>query len=447
MVVELMDIPSFSYLIVVPFLESIDALSLRIVSSRLKAIIDDDAELIWTHFVQQDFGLVDTTKTLAVAPRSPEAPSIFGTTAEHSTIVVKSPFECWKQWKRVTLRFFGESNRNLNASFFLRAAKFWQTIESWCKNHGEFGSGVLETLVPGKAHHDWPVYFQNTPSFDAAQALYSFYSGQKRGYPQFALLGGWSAYSFLRVTVLSQPSLAPIPGTHMTIATCFPSDGIVYYVNQLTGNVENSVRNPCPPSGVDNMLVWLEEFAHRLQEGEYKLGVLVEKSQSITHYPQLPPRATRAVTRGVEVVASSVWIPKDSLFVYSIRIRLLRSNEDGYEPNRGFETCQLMSRHWRLINRGRPENVDGEGLIGMYPLLREGGYRNDSGDSAAHVVAGINEESVFSYQSMVEDNCSGTMSGFFTFVPGSIVEPTGMPFDVQVASFPLDRNPEFIYTY
>ena len=447
MVVELIDIPSFPFLIVVPYLDSADTLSLRLVSSRANVIIDDDAELIWTHFVQQDFGLVDTTRSLAVAPRSPQAPSIFGTTAENSIITVKSPFECWKQWKRVKMRFFGESNRNLNASFFLRAAKFWQTIELWCKNNGEFGNGVLETLVHGGAHHEWPVNFQNTPSFDAAQALYSFYSGQERGHPQFALLGGWSAYSFLRVTVLSQPSLAPMPGTHMTIATCFPSDGIVYYVNGVTGNVENSVRNPCPPSGVDNILVWLEEFARRLEDGEYKLGALVEESQSITHYPQLPPRATRAVTRGVEVVASSEWIPKDSLFVYSIRIRLLRSYEDGYDLNRGFETCQLMSRHWRLTRQGRPENVNGDGLIGMYPLLREGGYRSDSGDSVAHVLAGINEKSVFSYESMVEDNCSGTMSGFFTFVPGSIMEPTGVPFDVQVASFPLDRNPEFMYSY
>jgi F-box protein 3 len=126
-------------------------------------------------------------------------------------------------------------------------------------------------------------------------------------------------------------------------------------------------------------------------------------------------------------------------------MRLLVPSDDGYEPNRGFETCQLKSRHWTLFVEGREQTVDGDGAIGMYPLLREGSYREDSGQSATQVEPGDDQLGVFSYQSMANDNSEGQMRGYFTFVPGSLAEPTGVPFDVEVAPFPLDRNPEFFF--
>ena len=58
-------------------------------------------------------------------------------------------------------------------------------------------------------------------------------------------------------------------------------------------------------------------------------------------------------------------------------------------------------RHWRLTAEGREERVDGDGVIGVYPLLREGSYRRDSGPSATCVAAGDDEPGVFSYQSIV----------------------------------------------
>ena len=48
---------------------------------------------------------------------------------------------------------------------------------------------------------------------------------------------------------------------------------------------------------------------------------------------------------------------------------------------RGFETCQLRTRHWRITDaRGRVERVDGASVIGKFPLLRDGGWRDDSQD-------------------------------------------------------------------
>jgi len=444
-----LDIPSFSFLIVLPYLDSQDALSLRRVSSRSKELIDEDSELLWAHFLVVDFGLDDATRTLRVEPWD-RGPSIFGTSGRNSVVSQASPFECWKQWKRANERFWGASgnSRNINASFFLRAAVFWETMEHWCMRHGSFGRNIMLTLRDGETSYEWPPHFQNLAGLDAIQAVYAFYSGQDddNTLPRYGLLGGWSAYSLVRMSMLSRPGRK---STHVTLATCCPKDGTSYALDPLTGNISHPLRNPCPPLGFESVLCWLEEYCRRLKQGEYQVGSLGQQFgsiQVISHYPQLPPHTSRAVTRGVEVVASSIWSPSDSIFAYSIRIRLLVPTDDEYDTNRGFETCQLKTRHWRLTRGGRPDNVDGDGLIGKYPLLSEGTYRDDSGMSAAQIVVGAVEQGVFAYQSMVQSDCDGPMRGFFTFVPGSIEEPTGVPFDVDVAPFPLDRNPEYMYT-
>jgi len=52
----------------------------------------------------------------------------------------------------------------------------------------------------------------------------------------------------------------------------------------------------------------------------------------------------RAVTRGVEVIASSIYVPEMRMHIFSIRIRLLAPDDsDEYmsPEQRGFETCQI----------------------------------------------------------------------------------------------------------
>jgi uncharacterized protein affecting Mg2+/Co2+ transport len=449
MMADLLEIPSFAFLVVIPYLASDDALSLRLVCRRAMELIDEESDLIWTHFVTHDFCLPDATRTLRLCPTvSPTlaqaGPSIFGTRGSNAIILAESPFQCWKQWKRVRDRFYGDCPRNIQATYFLRSAMFWEKIENWCLANSAFGARVQNSLRRGASYGSWirNQSFCHEPGFEATFAIFSFYAGQKTDTPpSYGLLGGWSAYSSGSLCSLGQHSFS---GSRLSIAfPCFPHS---FDVNPLTGNIEHPVRNPCPPTGFDNALVWLEEYARRLERGEYQLGIFSRSFPAIMQFPQLPPLSCRAVTRGVCVEASAMWSPSDCVFVYSIRMRLLVPCDDGYEPNRGFETCQLMSRHWTLLVEGREEYVDGDGAIGMYPLLREGSYREDSGQSATQVETGNDELGFFSYESMVEDNCEGHMRGFFTFVPGSLAKPTGDPFDVEVAPFPLDRNPEFFFT-
>ena len=135
-------------------------------------------------------------------------------------------------------------------------------------------------------------------------------------------------------------------------------------------------------------------------------------------------------------------------FIYNIRIRLLQphdnntvAEEDGgiylTPKERGFETCQLRSRHWQICNTetGESSDVHGQGVIGMYPILEEGGY-TDGGERL---------DGTFQYQSCTGPMRKGYFQGSLEFVPGSIDSPTGPPFQVELKPFLLDNEPTFLY--
>jgi uncharacterized protein affecting Mg2+/Co2+ transport len=186
---------------------------------------------------------------------------------------------------------------------------------------------------------------------------------------------------------------------------------------------------PChPSSGGQFLLMWLEEYLRRLQEGVYVFQPpdLSEEDHSrpsrpdtsrpmmISTYPVKPLYnplsagteggggggggggetrrnlgASRSVTRNIEVLACPAYIPEKSdpakrnfFWSYSVRLRSLSPGEQGYDPSVRSGTCQLESRHWVIHEpkgehpdhqQGYTQSVDGEGVIGLYPLLRVGG--------------------------------------------------------------------------
>ena len=90
--------------------------------------------------------------------------------------------------------------------------------------------------------------------------------------------------------------------------------------------------------------------------------------------------------------------------------------------------CQLKSRRWVIKDPskpGRDEIVEGEAVIGAYPILEVG------------------EES-FQYESCTGITSGGSMSGSFFFFPGTLSKPTGPRFEVFVPSFPL-IVPDFVH--
>jgi uncharacterized protein affecting Mg2+/Co2+ transport len=79
--------------------------------------------------------------------------------------------------------------------------------------------------------------------------------------------------------------------------------------------------------------------------------------------------------------------------------------------------AQLESRHWRGHSTDEKGNavqslvVDGEAVVGSFPLLKPGAKCN--------------------YTSCCHGKFGDTMDGWFTFVPGSLREPRGERFAVK----------------
>jgi len=173
---------------------------------------------------------------------------------------------------------------------------------------------------------------------------------------------------------------------------------------------------PCHPYVTDTsrcyLFDWLDEYMNRLEEGVYTYQPLdltdpMRRYQHARHHPlrepyiislfpqkplynrsnpasMEPPNygSTVSVSRGVELVACPAFIPDRSdpirrnfFWSYSIRMRLLRNhNSRPIELNK----CQLLSRHWTIYEPptfdsldtgGRFQQVDGEAVVGHFPIL------------------------------------------------------------------------------
>jgi ApaG protein len=119
----------------------------------------------------------------------------------------------------------------------------------------------------------------------------------------------------------------------------------------------------------------------------------------------------RATTRGIEVRVTPRFLEERSspdkgqyFWAYTIEI-----------VNRGSETVQLQSRHWRITDAmGRTQEVRGAGVVGEQPVLKPG--------------------QSFEYTSGVPlTTASGFMAGTY-----GMVSAKGERFDIEIPAFWLD---------
>lgn len=228
-------------------------------------------------------------------------------------------------------------------------------------------------------------------------------------------------------------------------------------------------------TSVPNLLSWFALFASRLNDGYYRTTKqsfppstpamcvsLVPRATSPTSAPPgssenllrallgarsvvlnrieaSAPRVTLEITRGVEVRASSIFMPEQGgQWTYCIRIRLLSTVG---ERERGFKTCQLIRRHWviQAEDEEEPHRVSGNGVIGKFPLLFDnGGFRDDQQTYHGTIRRGMRCDGEFIYQSQTGNiGRYGSFGGELEFVPGSIEDPEGPPFRVQVGTMAM----------
>jgi ApaG protein len=119
----------------------------------------------------------------------------------------------------------------------------------------------------------------------------------------------------------------------------------------------------------------------------------------------------RTSTRQIEVEVAPRFLsdrssPENGYFFWAYTITL---------TNRGSETVQLKTRHWRITDaNGRLQEVRGEGVVGEQPVLKPGDH--------------------FEYTSGVP---LPTPSGFMVGTYG-MVTTGGERFDIDIPAFSLD---------
>jgi F-box protein 3 len=195
-------------------------------------------------------------------------------------------------------------------------------------------------------------------------------------------------------------------------------------------------------AAADGVLCWFEAYAEALGEGRFGVEEIypeVPHSSGICLFPRLPILA--AVTHSIKVTASSLFIPELShldansalellyFFAYSIRFSLTSGLEGSQEekeeadgvPPAPLTECQLSDRHWVIRNSaGLVESeVQGDGVIGLYPILRHG-------------------DPEFVYQSCTHQrDPEGIMGGDFTFVEGTLATPGPRTIKARCPAFRL----------
>lgn len=446
---------------------------------------------MWQLRLLLDFGIDTSTQNdwktvLNVKFPDPRATALFGVdfASDNFLLEQESAFEVWKYWVKANGRV-GLGECTIYAPYFLRAAKFWKNFSQWSQRPENVDVGTRIRGSLGTAYEEFPRILrlfrpmERTSPKMAMLSVYAFTSGQGQQFRAAnafdGLFGGYQAYGYYSNMSLVAPTEEQIGsdmtntmytvandllGREQSIQKMIVVDGTIGGVHLRTDI--GASRSQTAAAAPDEFLSWLEDYANCLLTGIYRadtMGTHPREPTAISLFPQpslqdpplrptsetIPAVVSRAVTRGIEVMASAVFSPQGMNqfgFIYSIRIRLLLPGEEGYMTGsqRGFTRCQLDARCWRITNAqtGNTDVVQGNGVIGMYPVLREGGYTN--GGEA------LSFDGTFQYQS-----CSGSLpsggsfEGHITFVPGTLRDPVGEPFEVKVNPFQL--NPKARYQY
>ncbi|KAF8645555.1 hypothetical protein HU200_066147 [Digitaria exilis] len=416
------------------------AAALACASTRLRAAVADES--LWRRFCAEDLGLD--------APIDPDG----------------RPLPSFQVAYKVWLESFGMYPLPL----VKRVKEFWNSMKSWLsENFPEAAQtlckGVSEAQLKS-AEDDlgfkFPMPTKLLYRFCNAQLPFSEDDDTNRRISTHGIIGGYEFYDHL-VNVHLSPLEQIVQETKefyhefpdafngrklIVVATSWfrpktfllnCSNGELYVG---TNNILIGEMLPCVPRALikptdndlpqDGLLLWLEEHLRRLQNGMIKTRMLM-RSRYISLYPEGPPSCTSAVTNGVKVRASGVFVPeypqspgpqRSFMYTYSIRMSVPEAIMLGGVY---YSSCQLHSRHWTIRSRDIVvSDVSGEGVIGQYPVLSPG-------------------QDEFVYESCTPlPKAPGSVEGSFSFVPGKLSRPEGKPFEVMVAPFPLEV-PEYIF--
>lgn len=478
-------VPSPVLVHILTFLKAAEFSTLRECSRSLNSFFLHDANPLWYHVLAYEFGfdlninsneLIYCLNALNIGPKKLRSQryesystSIFGYKSSESVITCQSPYESVKLWRKANRIFHNRKKyRNLciNGPYFLRAARFWEKVETWCNGNTSADAGrmIMRTLSPGASKGDGPCANLNNKCAQAIEGIYAFHQGQLAGVMQYlrdpniepirlqnlqcALFGTFSVYNHDISMIMIAGEICFEDDSKVILSRSVPGQKVIYL------DTQNRSIN-CIPSGQDYYILnentndcedpddiglrWFEEYGRRLECNEIEVrNKHSDRLCALCPFP-CPPSShcSVAVTRGIQVIASSVPALEIGYVAYSIRIKILLPGENGYmsAEERGFETCQLSTRHLRITDiHGGTSEVNGPGVIGRHPLLSEGKYRDDYTNDDGEIEQGFDTEGEFQYQSMTDAD-SDSFEGKLFMIPGSMKNPSGQGFYIDINRF------------
>jgi len=464
-----------------PFLSHTDAGPLESVSQTLRSSLQANNMEAWKILCDRDFRGSATTPSAPVY--SDEKESFDDILPQQNW---KHAYQKWSFWKEYTA---GGST----AQHMMQAVKLWKTYKQLLEDMGMHN--ILESLSNCLSRHVFrELVDKKLPS--SLIAFFSVHGGQLPLRPRaqdhefFAgLFGSYSCYNnFYSMRLLNMedfidnatnlPSMTLIgispgnPRMFLYLVAPNPEDDndnnddnnsdsydpegtiVMVHNNPLSSQ---SIQAQHSTVGRGGILSYFQSFIERLQDGTYKPCQVIPESPSSRGFglfPDAGDQVSICVTRGIEVKASARWFPGGIMdqvtgggmnFGYSVRIQKVIPEDNNNNADIP-ETCQLVGRHLEFMNgNGNVRRVDGDGVIGKQPLFFLENGKSGFVDLGVGGDGRRYSDEVFVYQSQSgpvegttrQDTGSASVTGTFSFVPGSIDDPTGPMFHVTVGKFPF----------
>ncbi|KAJ3139375.1 F-box protein skip16 [Physocladia obscura] len=233
------------------------------------------------------------------------------------------------------------------------------------------------------------------------------------------------------------------------------------YTHYITGTLSGSIiryarpshstarmgpipKNHLPFFNLGSFTTWLTAFADSLASNRRRVVKVLSRHARERTLPSIflddGPGTGVAVTRGIRVHVATFFM----LAMARVCYRIIISMDDCSEEQGDNAVVQLKERRWafRYLN-GRVERVQGDGVIGYFPILSAAKQSftycsySDGGrviDDIAYYDGDSDEDVLNPYADGrgVLENPVVSLEGVFTFVPGTLQEPLGEAFDVEI---------------
>lgn len=229
---------------------------------------------------------------------------------------------------------------------------------------------------------------------------------------------------------------APAPAPAATSSRSTPSGSGIYKQGLVIGPCDASAGGSCVPNSLAAPAAWPVPGAGS-GGGSSNGGGLYASSAMPPAGPMdaLPAAAATAAAAGTAGGSSS------------------GTAGSAVSPS----SCQLESRDWRILDAegGLADTVQGEGVVGLYPLLVPGGEEFSYASCTPLSVTGGREHAglvavrpdpaaAAAEPQQLAGSVLGAMEGSFTFVEGSIMQRMGPEFIVRCPRL-VFAVPEYLY--